>query len=619
MNRNLRWAFSGILCGCLTACNSFHHATPARNLIVLGIDGMDPNFVERHWDVLPNLAKLRDQGHFSRLATTNPPQSPVAWSTFITGLEPADHGLFDFVQRNPKTLTLFSSITRTEEPRWTLPIGRYILPLSASRVVSLRKGTPFWQTLAKKGIPVTIMRMPTNYPPVVAGKALSGMGTPDMRGTLGTFTFYTDDPEELSHSVFGGRIVKIRLQEGRATLTLEGPPNSLRKGQPYTSVNLVADIDRDAPLVRLTLGENQTILREGEWSDWMTANFTLVSNLSSVHGMFRIFVKQLHPRCELYVSAVNIDPFSPALPVSAPSSWARTLAEETGPFFTLGIPEDTSALRQHVFTLPEFLSQSQLIFDEERKLLRYSLRHFSGGLLFFYFSSIDQNSHVLWGRHDSDLLDVYRKIDECIGEVRRAFPSTPLIILSDHGFTTFDRAVHLNTWLKNRGFLNLTGPPGDDTTLDAIDWPSTEAYALGLNGLYLNRKGREEKGTVASGEQSSALIANLRDQLLGWRDPTNGRQIVESLYEVHASPQNADVAPDLIVGYAKGYRGSWVTALGGTSMSEIEDNTDAWIADHCINPADVAGVLFTSFPVTPQPMALRDVTASVLTFFSQEP
>ena len=53
-------------------------------LIVLGVDGMDPGFLERHWDALPNLAALRRQGGFCRLATTIPPQSPVAWSTFIT-------------------------------------------------------------------------------------------------------------------------------------------------------------------------------------------------------------------------------------------------------------------------------------------------------------------------------------------------------------------------------------------------------------------------------------------------------------------------------------------------------------------------------------------------------
>jgi predicted AlkP superfamily phosphohydrolase/phosphomutase len=162
---------------------------------------MDPGFVERHWSALPNLARLRDEGHFSRLGTTTPPQSPVAWSTFITGLDPVEHGMFDFVHRDPQTLQPFSSMSRTEEPPWTFTLGPYILPLSRSRVVSLRRGTPFWQLLSQHGIPVTVLRMPTNYPPAETGTALSGMGTPDLRGTLGTFSFYTDDPEELSRSI----------------------------------------------------------------------------------------------------------------------------------------------------------------------------------------------------------------------------------------------------------------------------------------------------------------------------------------------------------------------------------------------------------------------------------
>ncbi len=600
----------------LAACRS----RPVPKLIVLGIDGMDPGFVERHWSALPNLSRLRDKGYFGRLETTTPPQSPVAWSTFITGLEPAQHGLFDFVHRDPKTLQPFSSMSRTEGPRWTFPFGPYVLPLSASHVISLRKGTPFWQSLSDRGIPVTVLHMPTNYPPVAAGNALSGMGTPDLRGTLGTFSFYTDDPEELSHSVSGGRIIKVRIENGHAVLPVEGPPNSLRKDEPYTSVNLVADVDREAPVARFAIGEDLTILKQGEWSDWMVADFPLIPHLSSVRGTIRIFVKQLHPRFELYVSPVNIDPVSPALPVSAPSHYARTIARETGRFFTLGIPEDTSALRQHVLDLPEFQSQTRLVFEEERNLLRYSLRHFKNGLLFFYFSSIDQNSHMLWGRHDAELLDVYREVDECIGEVRRAFPSTQLIILSDHGFATFDRAVHLNTWLKNRGFLGLTGPSGnDDTSLDSVDWPSTEAYAIGLNGLYLNRKGREAHGIVMPGEQALALTANLREQLLAWRDPATGRQIVESVYQETPSPGNVAIAPDFIVGYGRGYRASWQTALGGTPSLEIEDNTDAWIADHCINPADVPGVLFSSSHMDARKRRIRDVTALILKFFGLSP
>ncbi len=577
---------------------------------------MDPGFVEHHWSDLPNLAKLRDDGRFSRLATTTPPQSPVAWSTFITGLPPAEHGIFDFVHRDPKTLLPFSSMSRTEGPRWMLPVGPYLLPLSSSHVISLRHGTPFWQRLSGHGIPVTVIRMPTNYPPVEAGRAISGMGTPDLRGTLGTFSFYTDDPEELTRSVSGGRIIKVHLDNNHAVLPVEGPPNSLRKDQAYTSVDLIVDVDPEASVARLAVGDEMAILRQGEWSDWIPVAFPLIPHLSYARGMFRAFAKQLHPGFELYVSPVNIDPVSPVLPVSAPSGWSRAVAGDIGRFSTLGIPEDTSAPRQHVFTLAEFRSQSQFVFEEERNLLRYSLRHFNSGLLFFYFSSIDQNSHMLWGRHEPELLNVYREVDECIGEVRSAFPSTPLIVLSDHGFTTFDRAVHLNAWLKDRGFLSLAGRPGDDTNLNSIDWPSTEAYAIGLNGLYLNRKGREAHGSVVRSEQSRALIANLREQLLAWRDPANGKQIVESVYEEKATPENSTVAPDLIVGYARGYRASWQTALGATPSKEIEDNTDFWIGDHCINPADVPGVLFTTCRMNVQHPGLQDVTALILKFFS---
>jgi predicted AlkP superfamily phosphohydrolase/phosphomutase len=600
----------------LVACGFLHRARQSPNLIVLGVDAMDPNFVERHWKSLPNLARLRDHGHFGRLGTTTPPQSPVAWSTFITGLEPAEHGIFDFVHRDPQTLQPFSSMSRTEEPRWTLPLGPYLLPLSGSRVISLRHGTPFWQVLSDHGIPVTVLRMPTNYPPVPAGRALSGMGTPDLRGTLGTFSFYTDDPEELSRSVAGGRIIKVRLEGGHGVLQVEGPPNALRKDHAFAAANLVVDVDRDYPVARLQMGDDLAVIREGEWSEWMQADFQLIPHLSSVSGIFRVFAKQLHPRFELYVSAINIDPVSPALPIAAPSAWGRTITGEIGPFFTMGTPEDTSALRQHVFTPPEFRAQTRLVFEEERSLLRYSLRHFAGGLLFFYFSSIDQNSHILWGRHESELLEVYRAVDECIGEVRMRFPATELIVLSDHGFTTFDRAVHLNTWLTHRGFLTLKRPPGNDTSLGSVDWSSTEAYALGLNGLYINRKGREQHGIVASGEQSRGILANLREQLLAWRDPVNRRQIVQVIYEVKPTEQTAAVAPDLIVGYSAGYRASWQTGLGETPAEEIEDNNDAWIGDHCMNPAAVPGVLFTSSKVTAHNPRIPDVTASILKFFN---
>ena len=601
-----------MMCACCAGCAS---KSSIQKVIVLGVDGMDPAFVARHWDALPNLARLRDRGSFHRLGTTTPPQSPVAWSSFITGLPPDEHGIFDFVHRDARTLQPFSSMSRTEDPRWTLPLGPYMLPLSSSRVISLRRGTPFWQVLSHHGIPVTVVRMPTNYPPVGVGQELAGMGTPDLRGTLGTFTFYTDDPTETSRSVPGGEIIKVRMERGHGVLSLEGPPNALRKDRGYTAIELKLDVDAGAPLARIKFGDQAVVLREGEWSGWLAVDFPLLRHVSSVPGAFRIFAKQFHPALELYVSAINIDPMSPALPISTPPDWARSIARETGRFYTMGTPEDTSALRQGVFTLPEFETQTRFVFEDERRLLRYSLRHFNRGLLFFYFSAVDQNSHILWGKHELDLLKVYKAVDACIGEAEAAFPDADLIVMSDHGFTTFDHAVNLNTWLSHRGFLTLSGSPGDDTGLSSLAWQSTEAYALGLNGLYLNRKGREQQGIVDSSEQAHALIANLREQLTAWRDPANGRQVVEAVYETHASPWNSAVAPDLIVGYGPGYRASWQTGLGATPAEELEDNNDAWIGDHCINPVDVPGVLFTSRKVQREGLRLQDVTGFILQLF----
>src|SRR5215472_16502047 len=168
-----------------------------KKVIVLGIDGMDPGFLERHWTSLPNLDRLRREGEFRRLGTTIPPQSPVAWSTFITGLDPGGHGIFDFVHRDPNTMAPFSSLGETVESKHSVPLGPYALPLSPGEVEFFRRGTAFWQTLADHGIPATILRMPVNYPPVhCACQELAGMGTPDMHGTYGTFTFFTDDPLE---------------------------------------------------------------------------------------------------------------------------------------------------------------------------------------------------------------------------------------------------------------------------------------------------------------------------------------------------------------------------------------------------------------------------------------
>jgi len=560
-------------------------------VIVLGVDGMDPAFVERHWDALPNLKSLRDRGYFGRLRTTNPPQSPVAWSTFITGLDPDQHGIYDFVERDPVTLALFSSMSKMDEPKYALPLGPYLLPLSSAHIYIPRQGTPFWRTLVDKGVSTIVQRIPVNYPPEAAGIALSGMGTPDLLGTLGTFTFFTDDPVETAREVSGGRIIKTQVSNGRAELRIEGPPNPLRKDHAVTATTMTVDVDPTNDAARIKLGDQAILIRQGAWSPWLAAEFPLISHISGVQGMVRVFAKQLHPGFEIYVSPVNLDPEEPALPISFPGGWARETANDLGRFGTLGIPEDTSALRQGVFSLPEFRQQAELAFEEESKLLDYSLHELSQSyFFFFYVSSVDQNSHVLWGKHEDELLKVYREIDACVGRVRRTKPHATLMIISDHGFTTFDRAVHLNTWLKQNGF-------------------SDKAYAVGLNGLYVRRAVTDK----------DALLEKLREQLLAWHDLDSGRQVITSVFRTHPAAANQNIAPDLLIGYAAGYRASWQTGLGEAPPNLIEYNNDAWIGDHCVDPNVVPGVLFSSEKIQPNEPRLQDVTASILKRFGIPP
>jgi predicted AlkP superfamily phosphohydrolase/phosphomutase len=576
---------------------------PGKTVIVLGVDGMDPNFVERHWSALPNLRRLRDAGGLTRLATTTPPQSPVAWATFITGTDPAQHGIFDFVHRDPATMQPISSMAETIEPAHQLAIGPYLLPLSKARVRSFRSGRAFWEILAEHGVPVTMIRMPTNYPPIEgAGRALAGMGTPDLEGTFGTFTYYTDDPSETAGAVPGGRVVPVAVVDHRVVLPIEGPANSLRRDHRPVRLEMVADIDRDAPAARFQVGERQFILKQGEWSQWIRVRFPLLGRLASAEGMFRLYARELHPGIRIYRSPLNVDPADPALPVSAPESYGRELARRIGPFYTQGIEEDTAALRQGVLDLPEYLEQSRLVAAEHTALLRDSLDRFHEGLLFFYFSTIDRDSHMLWGQHETELLGTYQAVDADIGRVLSRAGDATIIVMSDHGFAAFNRGVNLNTWLWREGFLARGGPAA------SIDWKRTRAYAMGLNALYINAAAPAERDRIRE-----ELARRLRE----FRDPETGDIVIA---DVRAAGKSASVyAPDLIVGYAPGYRASWEAALGDVADDVIRINTDAWIGDHCIAAAAVPGVLLGNRRPRISDPQLKDLTVTILKEFGVAP
>jgi predicted AlkP superfamily phosphohydrolase/phosphomutase len=609
-------------------------------VVVLGLDGMDYEVTR---DLMargrmPNFARLARSGTFAPLETTIPPQSPVAWSTFITGLDPGGHGIFDFVHRDPQTRLPYLSTTRTEPPGRTLKIGKYQFPLSSGRVELLRRGEPFWEVLERHGVAATIVRMPANFPPSArATRELSGMGTPDLLGTYGTFSFYTSSPFAfVDRTISGGRVEIVDVHDGTIHGAIEGPDNPFLRQPEKVTAEFTVYIDPRHPVVKLAVGSEERVLQQGEWSDWVPIEFPLLP-LQTLSGMCRFYVKQVRPDFELYVSPVNLDPLSPAMPISEPESFAAELARATGRFYTQGMPEDTKSLDEGVLSRDEFLMQARLAGEEVRRQYRHVLASFDSGLLFYYVGNLDQTSHMMWrprdpghpaydeqkdGRYKDVVENLYVEMDAMVGEtLERIDPDTMLIVMSDHGFTSWRRSFNLNSWLRDNKYLAVEGEePDESRPFDGVDWSTTLAYGLGLNGLYLNLAGREETGIVEAGERDR-LLSELAEKLLAERDPQTGAPVVTKMYrtdQVFARSEGLASAPDLIVGYAKGTRCSSESAIGGIAAEVLTDNTGEWSGDHCMAADTVPGILLTNRPLKRPAASLQTLAAAILAEFGIE-
>ena len=613
-------------------------------LIVLGIDGMDPSLLRQFIATgkMPHFALLAAQGSFLPLQTSIPPQSPVAWSNLITGMNPGGHGIFDFIHRDPSTLTPYFSTARVQPPAHNLRLGSWVIPISAGEVTLLRGGKAFWQYLDERHIPTVVLRMPANFPPAASkGKSLAGLGTPDLLGGYGTFSFYTDNPAFLPGPVDGGVIYPLQVFGNHIEVLLHGPSNSFRRGNPELTIPLTIDRDANQPVARFVIQDQRFILKEGEWSSWVRIKFTFVPGLEEVSGICRFYLKQVHPQFELYASPINIDPAEPALPLSTPKDYSPDLVEDLGLFYTQGIAEDTKALTSAVFTDSEYLAQARSVFEDQRRIFLHEIARFREGLFFYYFSSVDLNSHMFWRADDLQspsyskglaeryghvIEDYYQEMDEMLGEVLKvADADTTVLVVSDHGFAPFRRSFNLNTWLVEKGYLvlNEEAQPGPETSIFAdADWSKTRAYGLGLNGLYLNLSGREKNGIVRPGEPAEALEREIISQLESERDPRDGKQVisrVDRAADVYSGPESSH-APDMIVGYNTGYRVGWSSVLGEIPVPTVEDNTDPWSGDHCIDHTQVPGVILSNRVISYREPALIDVAPTILAEFNiQQP
>jgi predicted AlkP superfamily phosphohydrolase/phosphomutase len=617
------------------------HAAEQPNVIVLGIDGMDPKLLEKFvaQGKMPNFERLMREGSYSPLGTSIPPQSPVAWSNFITGLDSGGHGIFDFIHQDRTNYMPTFSAALVEAPARTFRLGKYVIPLSRGKVELLRQGTAFWQLLDTGDVPYLVFRVPANFPPTESNSvSVAGMGTPDLLGTYGMFSFYTDDPTLASLDVSGGRVYPVEIHASRVEAEFHGPENSMLVDHPELTTPFVVHIDKLNRSALIDIGHDRVLLEEGEWSEWFEIRFKVMGPFKTVSGITRFYLKSIEPYFQLYATPININPQSPALPLSSEPAFYKQLSERIGYFYTQGMPEDTKALEWGMFTDAEFVEQTEFVFQERLKMLDAILNDYQGGFLFFYFSSIDQCCHMLWrnmdpahpghnpetARYGDHIESLYVRMDSVLAEVQSRIPEgSTIIAMSDHGFAPFYKKVNLNTWLYENNYMSLKRP--DDIGMyplyNNVFWRRTRAFALGINGLYVNVRGREAQGVVQPGEDYDELLDEISARLLEYRDPETGEQVVKEVYrgsEIYHGDLAKD-GPDLVIGYAGGYRASDRTAIGQLSKAIITPNMDKWSGDHCMALDVVPGILVTNLPVTLDDPTLLDLSATILALYGIAP
>ncbi len=590
-------------------------------VIVLGMDGLDPNILERLMDTgdLPAFSSIRGAGTYRRLTTSNPSQSPVVWSTIATGSNPGYHGIFDFITRKPENYLPVHSIVKVNP--------KNILARRDSMFLPVRRGTPFWAITSEAKIPTTVIRWPVTSPPEeVCGHMLSGLGVLDLKGSAGRYTFYMEGivPEDPDRK---GDVIPVSSGGGVIKTIVPGPGKS--------RIPMEISIAEKDSSATITIDKNSYTVKQGEWSDWIQLRFS-IAPLKHVSGICRLYLDSIKPQLRLYLSSIQVDPEKPAFLLSYPDEYASELAHDIGIYSTLGMPEDTNALSDGCLDDEAFLSLCDGIMMEREKMLWHELERFKEGLLAFVFDTTDRIQHIYWGTRDPEhpaynetyaskygnvIEDYYRRMDRILRRVLEAVDQkTVICILSDHGFASFRRAVHLNSWLVQNGLMVLRRPARDDQgdpLFKNVLWERTRAYAVGFSSVYLNLKGREGKGVVSPGDEAEQLKRRIAEVLTGLRDPKTGGAVIRKVYtreDLYSGPC-VDESPDLVVGFEPHYRASWQTAIGGVPPIILEDNLKKWSGDHIFDAQCVPGIFLINRKTSVMQPRVTDIAPTILSCF----
>ncbi len=615
-------------------------------VVVLGFDGADPDLVRQWIGDLPNVHRIRQEGLFQPLGTTNPPESPVAWASFATGTNPGKHNIFDFLKRDPATYFPDIGLVEIHKARWLWGT----IPLSKPRLVNQRKGVAFWKLLDNAGIATDVLRMPLTFPPenLSNGKLLAGLGVPDVRGTWGTYFYYATDLTQwdIGDTEFGGKMVRLDLKDNSSVDTeIEGPQDPRRTDYKRVSIPMKIKLNQSKNTVRIEVQGQTQEVQERQWSDWFDLKFT-AGPFVRIHGSSRFFVLETYPELRLYLSPISLDPKNPPIAISSPESFSSELARRLGMYKSLGWIHETWGLNEERIDEEVFLQDLFRNMDALEKMLLSEIKDGQSNFYSAVFTATDSVSHMFYRlldplhpRYEQELAAkygdaikrVYQRMDSIIGNVQQAAgKDAVLIVVSDHGFHTWRKEFNTNTWLARNGFMSLKGMDSDPNTkkLDNlfsggsffpnVEWSRTQAYALGLGQIYINLKGREGKGIVTQ-QQYPQLVNTIGSKIREYRDPDTGEQVIQNAYlkrDIYHGPY-ADAAGDIQISFRSGYRTSWQTSLGAVPENILVANLKKWSGDHCASDeSDTQGILLLNRRVTSGKYQIIDVAPTVLKLFS---
>lgn len=606
-------------------------------IVILGFDGVDPDLVQTMLDAgeLPNLKAVAEEGVFTPLESSNPPQSPTAWSSFITSRPAGGHGVYDFVKRNPRTYAPMVGFGQPVHAQVDAQ-GQVTKPAA---FVTDRQGDSFWSVADKGGKRCKILSVPFAYPAesLEHGCMLCGLGVPDIRGTQSTFFYFSDafTDAEMADRLSGGERIQLAFDGDTAAVKLPGARDVAQRGFSFVEAPVSIKADRAAKSIVFSLPGNEIALKEGEWSGWIEWSFEVTPSLT-VQAISRIHLLECGEQVRLYMTCLQMNPRAQYIPMTAPESYGAELADRYGLFKTIGWIYDTHAMRQNVLPEDLFLEDVERTMSWREQLTLDEIDRGDFDLLVSAWTATDRVAHLFWAHRDPEhpaytaegaakygkaVESTYQRMDAIVGKVRAKLnPEDTLLIMSDHGFHSFRREFNVNTWLIREGYLAVAGQTdpatafSDERYLQGFDWTRSKAYSVGLGGIYLNLKGREGRGIVEPGD-ADALMNEIREKLLALTDPKTGDKVFTNVFtrDIFQGAATAD-APDLQLGYAEGYQSSKDAAAGAAPKEVFADNMDKWSGEHAASdPAFTQGILFSNKPIAKEKPSLLDFGPTALT------